>query len=205
MSVYITLERLSESAPGRVFVEISNIHIQEISEGFLSSLGATFLTRLYQIFAASPHAELIAALAGDRIIGFICVATNTSEVYKFFIRTAGISAAVRLLPKLVSPARLFRVLETLLYPSKGRSADLPKAEILNFCVTREMQGKGVGKKLFDAAMTCLKSRGVESIRIVTGEHQRSAQHFYDKIGARRVGDLEVHRGSTSILYVYEIS
>ena len=50
-----------------------------------------------------------------------------------------------------------------------------------------------------------KLRGVNRIKIVTGESQMSAQRFYDSVRATRVGDVQVHEGTKSVVFIYDIS
>jgi hypothetical protein len=62
----------------------------------------------------------------------------------------------------------------------------------------------VGRRLFGALSAEFARRRVCEIRIVTGVEQRSAQAFYDHVGARRAAELEIHEGSTSVVYTYTI-
>ena len=97
------------------------------------------------------------------------------------------------------------MLETMLYPARTRAANLPSAEILNFCVSTAAQGLGVGQRLFTASVEEFRRRCVREIRIVTGVRQQSARRFYDSAGARCVGKVAVHRGSPELVYTFSIS
>jgi hypothetical protein len=49
-----------------------------------------------------------------------------------------------------------------------------------------------------------RRRGIRRIRIVTGAGQESAIRFYDKMGAKLVGRLQVHANVESRMYVFTI-
>jgi len=195
--------RLSPGCGPTVFSQMAEIHRCEIHEGFLSSLGDTFLAGLYTYLSESDDAFALAAMEGDRMLGFIVGAMDTGQVYKGFAKKGGFAAMRVLLPKLMSPARIKRILETLLYPKRKQSDGLPEPEILNFCVRTAAQGQGVGGALFRALLEEFRKRGVAKIRIVTGESQQSAQRFYETKGSVFVKETEVHQGTKSRVYVHE--
>ena len=183
---------------------LSEIHIEEIDDGFLSTLGPRLLIELYRTLSTSRHAFLIVASMNEDVFGFICGSTNTGRVYMDFIKRAGLHALWILGPKVVSFKRIKRVLETLLYPRKKENIGLPESEILNFCVSKNFQRQGVGRALFNALIYEFKRRGVDEIKIVTGVNQIQAHMFYESIGAVLIRTISVHEGTPSIIYVYKI-
>ncbi|MCW5937026.1 MAG: GNAT family N-acetyltransferase [Fimbriimonadaceae bacterium] len=201
-STDLLLVRLDGSENEETFLQLAEIHREAIHEGFLSTLGDRFLVTLYRSLSASASSFVVAATSGGQVAGFIAGAIDTGAVYREFARRAGPSAIVALAPKLLSPQRMKRVVETLLYPSKKQSDDLPEPEILNFCVRASAQGTGVGGRLFEELCAEFRRRDVTKIRIVTGESQVSAQRFYEKRGAILARTIEVHKGTPSRVYVF---
>ena len=194
-----------DSLPAALARNVARLHIEAIDQGFLSSLGEPFLATLYGGLAASRSSFVITATRDDELLGFICGATDTRRAYlEFALSSNAPRAALRVLPRLWSPSTIRRVLETLLYPTRRTEVALPSAEILNFCVTRSQRGCGVGRRLFEALVAEFARRSVDEIRIVTGAEQRSAQAFYDRIGARRAAELEIHEGMKSVAYTYAV-
>lgn len=187
-----------------VFGQLAEIHRKEIHEGFLSTLGDDFLTLLYRTLAQSESAFVLVDEDSGTVQGFIVGAVDTGGVYKQFFKKAGVRALPILLPKLLSLKRIKRVIETLFYPKGKQQDDLPEPEILNFCVRSELQGKGVGGQLFKALCEEFRRREVKQIRIVTGETQKSAQLFYEAKGAEHATNMEVHKDSSSRVYVYDL-
>lgn len=198
------VERVWPSASDSVFHQMADIHREAIHEGFLSTMGPEVLASLYRSIAGGSASFLLASLHDGNVEGFIAGATDTGAVYREFARQSGLRGMLRIASRLLSPARVRRAVETLLYPSKKEGQGLPEPEILNFCVRPGLQGKGTGTELFQALVAEFESRGVGAIRIVTGENQVSAQRFYEKHGATLAATTEVHRGSVSRVYVHSI-
>lgn len=191
-------------SPQHYFAEIAELHRAEIEGGFLSTLGIPILTRLYWTFAASPSAIVHVAVSESQVCGFICASLDTKAVYGDVLRKIGISTALRVAMKVISWSKLKRMFETLAYPTKRSGQELPSSEILNFCVSRSHQRRGVGVALLESACQVLTKRGVRKVGIVTGAAQHQAQAFYEKVGAKVVGEVEVHEGAKSFQYVLDI-
>lgn len=198
------IEQVTVDSPPSHFDQLAELHRLEIEGGFLATLGKSFLRRLYRGLAASPHGFVLAAVSGRRVHGFICGSTDTKRVYRQFLFSSGLSAVVYLLPKLFSWNRIRRILETVLYPSRHQDLALPPAEILNFCVARQSQRIGIGRELFYALVHEFQDREVERIRIVTGVEQIKAQQFYESLQATLQAEIEIHDGTKSLVYTYDI-
>lgn len=198
-----TIERVSAKSPAEYYHQMVRIHKEEIHEGFLTSLGSGFLLKLYGCLAASSKAVVFVAVRDGQVVGFICGSINTSEVYREFIGRSGFAAGILLVPRLLSLSVFRKVIETLLYPARASNQELPHSEILSFCVGRANQRQGIGKRLFCVLIDELRNHGVEQVKIVTGSSQIEAQQFYGSIGARRVAEIEVHKGSNSLVFVYD--
>ena len=178
--------------------------MDEIPAGSLVRLGMRFLTEIYRAIATSPHSFLYIAECKTMVIGFIGGSISTRRFYRWFAVRRGFVAAFFALPHLLSPGFIKRAVETLRYPQQDTPMSLPDSEILNFCVRSNTQGRGVGRRLFDALVGNFQQCDVSKIRIVTGENQNAAQHFYINIGAKKVGKLQVHEGIESTVFVYDV-
>lgn len=201
----ITIRKISSDDGREVFNQIALIHKKVIDQGFLASFSLTALSRLYRAIAGSKLCFLFGAFQGDRVVGFICGSESTDQFYKEFFMKNSLIMLPLIINKLFSIKNIKRIFETLFYPSKEECRELPKAEILNFCVLNEMQGKGVGKRLFASLTGEFKHRNIQQIKIVTGESQESAQNFYAKHNASLVEKIEIHKGTGSLIYLYDIT
>lgn len=195
---------LDGTEPRSLFEELGEIHRREIHSGFLSTLGPKFLTLLYEVLSSGKHSFCIIESDDEQVRGFIVGATDTSAVYKEFVRRAGFRGLMILAPKLLSFERIKRILETIFYPKSKHADNLPEPEILNFCVRSELQGYGIGGRLFSELCREFESRHITEIRIVTGESQVSAQRFYEAKGAILAKKFEVHKDRASRVYLYKI-
>ena len=204
MDTDILVRAAGKSEPSNFYKEIASIHKSEISEGFLSTLGISFLAKMYQSLSLSPYSFLIIAQENTRVVGFICGGINTGKTMKRFFFTQGIFVLPQIMIKMLSFKTIKKILETLSYPGQKANTNLPKAEIFNFCVSNEVQGKGIGKKLFFSLCERYRQLGIDKIKIVTGENQKKAQFFYEKLSAHKIGEIEVHKGSKSLIYTYTI-
>lgn len=195
---------LGADAQPEAYLQLARLHAEEISEGFLTSLGTGMLVRLYRAIGRSPHAFIITAGNEGHIDGFLCASVDTRRVYRDVL----VHGWARLLPvlacRLLTWRTVRRCLETLRYPSRVQAPDLPAAEILNFCVRHDLQRSGIGRRLFSAMEAEFIRRGIRQIRIVTGANQQSAIRFYEKLGAEPVGTIEVHARTESRLFRYSI-
>lgn len=204
MGNQISIIELDNNASQVRFEECAAIHIEQITGGFLSTLGPKVLARVYWSIAASPNAFILAGLSDGHIVGFICGCYDTRKLYQDVIRDNAFAFAIAGLRRFLSPNTLRKIWETLAYPSKKQPQGIPQEEILNFCVSPRIQRSGLGSNLMKTLCQKFRGNNVTAIRIVTGADQKSAISFYEKIGASRVHTFEVHRGVSSYIYRYEL-
>ena len=182
----------------------AEIHLREIPDGFLPTFGADFLTHLYDHIARSERSVLLVALVDGDVLGFICGSYGTGSLYKSFLVRKHLRILGPIARRLFAPGVLRRVWEILRYPTGVVANDLPGSEILNFCVSRSSQGRGIGRRLFRALCDEYRDRGISKVRIVTGAEQESARRFYESVGASPAAVIQVHNGVDSVVFVYEI-
>ncbi|WP_425398231.1 GNAT family N-acetyltransferase [Aeoliella sp.] len=201
----LQFEQHSGPLPRPLAQAIARLHIEQIAEGFLTSLGERFLVHLYDAVATCDDAVLLTARDGDRLAGMICGSTDTRLVYRHFVRRKAVVAGMAALPRLLTFERFKHVWETWRYPSSSPELDLPSGEVLNFCVSRDFQRRGVGVTLFGRLTEELHRLGLRDLKIVTGEKQESAHRFYEAVGAVLAHCTEVHRGQASRIYLYPLT
>lgn len=182
------------------------LQIRELNQGFLSSLGEAPVTLIFAHAAASQWGLLAMAKDGEKVIGYVLGATDTGQFYKDFLIRRFFSAAYYFLPKMLSWERIRKAVETLLYPSKRESGqiELPPSELLDLAVDCIYHGSGVAQELFEEFVGLCRSRGVTVFQIPTTEGLDRAHRFYEKMGARKVASIEVHKGQQTHVYQYKI-
>jgi ribosomal protein S18 acetylase RimI-like enzyme len=183
---------------------LAELHASRIAEGFLSSLGAGFLTRLYRRITKAPDSFAFVELErpGGPVVGFAAATESTGQLYKSFALRDGIVAGVTAAPQLVRSWR--RVLETLRYPGH-EGETLPAAEILAVAVDASAGGRGVGRRVVDAATARLAARGVAEVKVITGSDNVAALKLYERCGFVPRARIEVHEGTSSEVLVWSSS
>lgn len=183
--------------------EVARLHGENISGGFLSSLGAGFLKYVYMTAVLSEGAYLYVLEDGGKIAGFIAGAEDTGKFYGEFLKKYFFRAGFRLAFKLMNPVNIKRVFETLSYPSKTEGS-FPKAELLSMAVQKGLRGRGAGSMLFGSFVEGMKERGVKGFMTAAGSDLEGACRFYERRGGRLHSEIEIHKGRKSRIYVWKL-
>ena len=182
---------------------IATLHKELLPTSFLGRLSGRFLDLLYTELLCSNNGIVIVGEEQGRIVGFITGTVNTSQFYKYFLKRNFLSAGLLLLPYIIKKDVSTRIFETFTYGKKATSASLPEAELLSMAVGETYQGRGVGQELFAHLVEEYRRRGVNCFKVVVGDTLERANKFYLKVGCRKRGEYEVHRGEKSNVYVFE--
>lgn len=193
-----------------VYEEVAILHATGINQGFLSSLGVSFLALLYEAIDSSDDAILLIEYGHGRAVGFVSGAPSLGPIYKALLRRP-IRLISALWPVLISPVKLWRILELTIHafwpfgkkPESGTPV-LPKFELISISVSLNERRSGVALRLYQALKEAAAERGFDAFKIVVGEQLNSAHKFYTRMGAVPVGKTAVHGNAASIIYVQEI-
>lgn len=189
-----------------IYKRIAFLHKQSIVGGFLAGLSYQVLIQLYHTIAVSPHSLLWVFFDDEnQVQGFISLSFSTSKLYREFIIKKSLFILPYLITKIISIEFLRKMYEVLIYPIRQVEISMPKVELLNFCVDESKRGQNIGSELFLTVEKELKSRNINTLKIVTGETQKGAQNFYEKRGAQLLARQIIHKGSKSFIYQYEIN
>jgi ribosomal protein S18 acetylase RimI-like enzyme len=170
----------------------------EIPWGRLRELGHRFITILHRGLCHSPHAVCTVADVEGRVVGYCAATVHVGRFYRWFAFRYGISAALAILPNLVTRERLITLRKGVSY-RRNPGVDGPQAEIAALAVASAFSGRGIGQKLLATTMASLKERGVNAVRVGTvTEGNAPALAVYERYGFRVVrndsiyGDSQVH-------------
>lgn len=189
---------------GDTWQQVAQLHVENLDRGFLATLGPRFLALMYEAIDACDSAVLLVEKHENRTVGFVSGAQSMVPIYRQMLKYWP-RLFPALLPSLFNPRRLWRILEILRYSGKGSElADVPAFELLCIAVDPSARGQGVSERLYQALVGYCREHGTPAFKIVVGEGLARAHRFYQRMGARVVGDIEVHRGEKSLLYVQEI-
>jgi ribosomal protein S18 acetylase RimI-like enzyme len=191
---------------------VAALHCTAIREGFLSTLGDRFLSRLYTRIVASPHGFLLVAdgrppAQGAGLAGFVAGSADIGRLYREFLWRDGLSVA------LSSGARLMRsfprVVETLRHataevparfePPLSHEMQRPETELLALAVDGAARRQGIGASLVQAFLAAARAEGSATARVVVAAENRSAIELYGRAGFCESNRMELHRGTESLL------
>jgi glycosyltransferase involved in cell wall biosynthesis/ribosomal protein S18 acetylase RimI-like enzyme len=181
---------------------MARLHADGMPEAFLPTLGPRFLARLYRALAADPDAVALVAEGVDGVVGFAAGVPSVAGFYRRFARGHGPAAALAAAPRLVRPSVARRLLETVRYPAAGNgNGPMPDAELLSIAVAPAWRAGGTGRALADGVLAGLAGRGVDDVKVVVGAANQGANRFYAKVGFREAGQLTVHQGTPSNVWI----
>jgi len=185
--------------------QITKIHISSFKSGFLVFLGFNFLKLLYSYATRSELSILVIAINKNtnQVAGFILGTTNTSLFYKKFLKQKFLPAFLYIFPKIFSIKILKKITETLIYPQKKELRQMPKSELLVFAVKKDCRGTGLAQKLFIQLGKIFKEKNIKEFKFTTGKNLIGAQKFYEKIGAKKISTIQIHKNELCLLYIYK--
>lgn len=189
-----------------IYRRAGELHAANINKGFLATLGADFLALLYQAIDEAPDSTLIVVKENNEVVGFVAGSKGMGAIYRQLLRKP-FALAFALLPALLNPARVWRIIEILRYSGGGGDAlaKMPHAELLSIAVDPLYRGKGHAENLYRQLADYFAARGEPAFRIIVGEALVPAHRFYQRMGAVPAAELEVHKGARSTVYVHDLS
>lgn len=179
---------------------VAQLHIEGISSGFISSLGQAFVTKLYEVIAASEDSFGLVAEDSGKVVGFVAFSSNLSSLYKFVLWHGGAKMFFLLAGKMFSFSRLKRIVQNILYPSKMAKLELPQAELLSIVIAPKARGQGLAPELVQAGLNECANRGIDKVKVLVADANKSANKLYRKCGFEMARRINSH-GVASNIYV----
>lgn len=163
---------------------IVDIHLDAFKGFFLTSLGSSFLKFYYTCFVKSNETVTMVAEEDGVIYGF---SASTKECKGFngrLIKSNLFAFGVLSLKMLfTTPNSLLRLVKNLTKKGEGVKDNEDYAELFSIGVSKDAQGKGVGKKLLAASELVMKAEGVKRVSLTTDyENNDQAVGFYRSMG-----------------------
>ena len=184
---------------------VASLHCDHINQGFLATLGVPFLTLLYEAIDKDSESVLLVERVNCSVVGFVTGTSGLGRIYKQLLLKP-LRLIYSLKSCLLSPSKMYKIIEVLLISKDSNiSSDLPKQELLSIVVNPAYQGGGHAENLFKALCTQFRAEGASNFRIVVGSNLDRAHAFYKKMGSIPVKEIQVHKGTDSIVYVKELS
>jgi ribosomal protein S18 acetylase RimI-like enzyme len=183
--------------------KVAALHMTILNKGFLTRLGEGFLRQLYKAIPACPSGfGYVCEQPDGTVLGFIACAESTGRLYKQSLLRRGLMMIFAALRHIVRPSVIKGVISNLLYPSE-LGQDVPPAELLSVAVSRDAQGKGVGKALMAAAVEEFRRRSIRRIRVAVWTYNEQAIGYYRRFGFELALQRE-HHGDPMDVYVLDL-
>jgi ribosomal protein S18 acetylase RimI-like enzyme len=187
-----------------LYRRVAALHIANIDQGFLSTLGPQFVALMYRAIDESKDSVLLVARANGRVVGFVAGGVGMGPIYRGMLRY-WVQLTWALVPSAFSYKRVRRIVEVLLYSGKGSDRGLPKAELLSIAIDPTFRGQQFAQTLYRDLCDHFLRRGVPEFKIVVGAALAPAHKFYTRMGAVAVSEVAVHKGESSTVYVQELA
>ena len=187
------------------YITVARLHCDHINQGFLATLGVPFLTLLYEAIDEDSESVLLVERVDQSIVGFVTGTRGLGRTYKkLLLKPLRLMYALK--SCLLSPSKIYKILELLLISKNSNiSSNFPKQELLSIVVNPDYQGGGHAVNLFNALCAHFREQDVSSFKIVVGSDLDRAHAFYIKMGAIPVKEIQVHKGTDSLVYVKNLS
>ena len=190
--------------PRERYRQVAGLHKRCLDQGFLATLGEGFLALIYEAIDHTGEATLLVAEEDGQVQGFITGGVGMGPIYRRMMRSP-VRLGLALAPAMLRPAKVRRILDIVRYSGDGGLPEgLPDAELLSLAVAPEWRGKSVAEGLYQRLVEDFRKRGVDAFRITVGETLAPAHRFYQRMGASVAGEVEVHGGEKSKVYVHRI-
>jgi len=180
---------------------VAKLHREYIGWGFLSLLGERILTLIYRSLNEFPGGAVIVATEDGKVTGFVAGLLHLGQFYAYLLRKHSLRLSSLLFLKLLNPGTVKKIAEIVLYGVKT-SPDLPEPELLSIVVEAGHQGKGTAGLLFEELRVWLEKKGVDQFKTTVGYQNERSSRFFEKMGCKQMGKVQIHKGEASRIYVY---
>lgn len=187
----IEIIRLTAAHPESYFLNIAELHIEQIHHGFLPLLGLKYLSQLYYELATAPKTGVWVAIRSDKLVGFIAGCEDIRSSYYAVLPRAWPLFMSLILHVILKPLLCRKIFSILFYPFKSSSmtshaisaCSSIRPEILAIAVGKGIEGQGIGRKLvqsFEEKVLEWNCNGY--YRVATNSSDVKSNSFYKKMG-----------------------
>ena len=188
-----------------IFRQVARIHIESISQGFLTTLGENFLTLLYQAIDECDSSVLLIEEDEERVIGFVAGAAHMRPIYKQLLRRFP-RLLVTLIPIIIKPGKIWRIIELFSYNRNTPTfVGHMGHELISIAVLQKNMRQGTAQRLYGRLATYFYALGAPSFHIVVGASLKPAHGLYKRMGAKPMIEISVHDQEKSIIFLHELN
>ena len=184
------------------YKRVAQLHIENLEQSFLASLGSTFLAEMYRALDISENTVLLVETRDKIIVGFVTGGSGMGAVYKNMLSRIWVWS-LPLSFRLFSFKRIKRVMEIVKYSFNNKEGpnNFPRNELFSIAVATTFRGQGVSVKLYNSLSNYFREKNINSFKIIVGHALAPAHRFYVRMGAIPHDTIEIHAGEKSTLYI----
>jgi len=184
---------------------VVDIHVRSFPGFFLTFLGRSFLTQLYEGVREDPEGIALVSEQAEGLAGFVAGTLNQSGFYRRLLERRkwrfAFAAAGALLRR---PGIAKRLLRALRRPADAERAAAP-ACLMSIAVAPAVSRKGVGRELVEAFCRELSARGARGVSLTTDrDDNERVNEFYRRLGFRLSRSYDTPEGRPMNEYVRDI-
>lgn len=183
----------------KIYKDVAALHVASIPSGFLPTLGIPFLSLMYRCIDESQSTVLITNYKKNKLAGFVSGSLGEINLYMIMF-SHPLKLFFSLLPVLFSLKKIKKIISILSYGSSKQRKKYPNPELLTICVDNDFRRLGVANELYERLSHYFRCNTINKFVIIVGM-ALDANHFYSKQGATIAGEIEVHKGSLSYVYI----
>lgn len=166
--------------------EVVDAHTKGFVGFFLTLLGRSFLSELYNAFAFRKYGILrVLCDENGNVVGFAAGTTKPAEFYQSLRRDKALLFLIKALPGLISnPYLVIKKLWYALFYKGEKPSNLANSALLSsIAVLPEMAGQSLGKKLLLDFEESVKTLGCDSLYLTTDKYGNDGViAFYERNG-----------------------
>ena len=187
----------------QIYQDAASLHIASIPSGFLPTLGLKFLSLMYRCIDEAASTILITKYNDDQLVGFVTGSVGASSLYRSMLSHPFV-LVFALFPVVFRIKKVRKIFSILSHSSGSVRASYPAPELLTICVNSSFRRQGIADELYFKLCNDFKSKSVNEFVIIVGK-ALDANQFYINQGASIVGELQVHAGTDSNVFIQRVS
>ena len=186
----------------QIYLDVAKLHIDSVKTGFLPSLGVKFLALMYRCIDEENFSTLILKYKGYKLVGFVAGTLGTSSLLRAILHHP-IDLTLALIPLIFNLKKIKKMINIWSHMSGSERNKYPKAELLTICVQQDYRRQGIAIDLYRKLSLYFQSSSISEFIIIVGQSLK-ANSFYINQGADLVGELQVHQGVNSNIFIQKI-
>ena len=186
----------------QIYLDVAKLHIDSIKTGFLPSLGVKFLALMYRCIDEENFSTLILKYKGYKLVGFVTGTLGTSSLLRAILYHP-IDLTLALIPLIFNLKKIKKMINIWSHLSGSERNKYPKAELLTICVHQDYRRQGIAIDLYRKLSLYFQSSSISEFIIIVGQSLK-ANSFYRNQGADLMGELQVHQGINSNIFIQKI-